>query len=124
MSEIISFILYTVSDWGYIGIFALMLIESSFIPFPSEIIIIPAGYLVYKGEMGLIPVLLSGISGSIAGACINYYLAMFLGRRFLHKYGKHFFMKSKAMSPYQIHGIMFQQMTIRWAGSVLLRRYY
>ena len=90
--QIIDFILVTVSGWGYLGIFALMLIESSFIPFPSEVVIIPAGYLAYKGEMSMSLVIASGVAGSLAGAFINYFLAMFLGRRILHKYGKYFFL--------------------------------
>lgn len=98
MTEIINFILYTVADWGYWGVFALMAVESSFIPFPSEVIIIPAGYLAFKGEMSVIPIFLSGVAGSLFGACVNYYLAMFVGRKFLHKYGKHFFISEESLN--------------------------
>lgn len=91
MTEIIDFIVSTVSGWGYIGIFIMMAIESSVIPLPSEVVMIPAGYLVFKGEMQLIPVLLSGTFGSIFGAVVNYYGAMFVGRKFIKKYGKYFF---------------------------------
>lgn len=92
LAEITQFILDTVGDWGYAGILIMMAIESSFIPFPSEIVMIPAGYLVSKGEMNLILVLLSGFAGSMIGAWVNYLLAMSLGRKFLYAYGKYFFM--------------------------------
>jgi len=50
---------------------------------------IPAGYLASKGEMNLFAVIGSGIAGSLAGAIFNYYLAMWVGRKFLLKYGKY-----------------------------------
>jgi len=84
-------------DWGYIGIFILMAIESSFIPFPSEIVLIPAGYLAYKGDMNIFAILSSGVAGSLVGAFINYYLALLLGRKFLEKYGKYFFISNEAL---------------------------
>lgn len=78
---------------SYFGIFVLMVIESSFIPFPSEIVIPPAAYLAYKGKLSLVGVILSGTLGSLAGALLNYYLALKLGRpAFQHlvkKYGKY-----------------------------------
>ena len=82
-------------DWGYLGIFIMMSIESSFIPFPSEIVLIPAGYLASKGEMSIFMIMLSGLGGSMVGAFVNYYLAFFLGRRFLLKYGRYFFISKE-----------------------------
>ena len=84
-------------DWGYAGIFILMSIESSFIPFPSEIVLIPAGYLASKGEMHMGLVMLSALGGSMIGAYINYFLALMLGRRFLRRYGKYFFIGESAL---------------------------
>lgn len=66
-----------------------MTIESSFIPFPSEIIMPPAGYLSSFGQMNLYIVILMGSIGSLSGALINYYLSMKLGRPFIIKYGKY-----------------------------------
>ena len=65
---------------GYTGVLFLMTIESSFIPFPSELVITPAAYLASKGEMNIVLVVFFGILGSLIGALINYYLAMYLGR--------------------------------------------
>jgi membrane protein DedA with SNARE-associated domain len=84
-------------DWGYLGIFLLMVVESSFIPFPSEIVLIPAGYLASKGEMSIIYIMLSGVGGSLIGAFINYYLALTLGRKILQKYGKYFFIQESSL---------------------------
>lgn len=84
-------------DWGYLGIFLLMSVESSFIPFPSEIVLIPAGYLASKGEMNIVLIMLSGIGGSLLGAYINYYLALLLGRKIIIKFGKFFFIKESTL---------------------------
>lgn len=89
LTDIISWIVNTVGSLGYPGIFLLMLIESSFIPFPSEVIMIPAGYLASKGEMNMVAVILCGIIGSLFGALLNYYLAIKLGRPLLIRYGKY-----------------------------------
>jgi len=85
MHEVVDFLVNTIGQMGYIGIFALMFLESSFFPFPSEVVMIPAGYLAYQGEMSLSLVLIFGILGSLAGAWFNYLLASRFGRRFLSK---------------------------------------
>jgi len=88
-------------DWigqlGYGGIFALMFVESSFVPFPSEIVMVPAGYLAYKGELSLWLSFVMGVLGSLAGALLNYYLAKYMGRRLLERYGKYLFIKPDAL---------------------------
>jgi membrane protein DedA with SNARE-associated domain len=91
MQELLDFILATVANWGYLGIFIMMAIESTVLPLPSELVVIPAGYLAYKGGMSMAMILLTGTLGSIFGALINYYTARFLGRKFIIKYGKHIF---------------------------------
>ena len=95
--EIANTIVGYIGDMGYWGIFLLMFLESTFFPFPSEIIMIPAGYLAYKGEMNLYIVVLAGILGSVGGALFNYYLAMHFGRKFILKYGKYFFIKEETL---------------------------
>lgn len=90
MKEIALWIVNTVGGLGYTGIFFLMFLESSFFPFPSEVVMPPAGYLASKGKMSLALAIASGTAGSLAGALFNYYLAMFLGRSFIVKYGRYF----------------------------------
>ena len=84
-------------EWGYLGIFIMMTIESSFIPFPSEIVLIPAGYLAAQGDMSIGMIMSAALGGSMLGAFINYYLALTLGRKLLTKYGKYFFIKENAL---------------------------
>ena len=91
--------------WGFVLIFVLMAVESSLIPFPSEVIMIPGGFLAYRGDltfgdplMDVIMVVVCGLAGAMAGAFFNYYLALFLGRPFLYRYGKYFFLKPNILS--------------------------
>ncbi len=97
LHDIAAFLVDTIGAMGYWGIFLLMFLESTFFPFPSEVIMIPAGYLAYQGEMNLYLVVLIGIAGSLAGALFNYYIAMHFGRRFLLKYGRYFFVKPETL---------------------------
>ena len=96
--------------WGFVFIFVFMAVESSFIPFPSEVVMIPAGFLLARGELlpasmkalpmsvGLALVIAVGIFGSLVGAFVNYYLAFWVGKPFLEKYGKYFFIKPEPLA--------------------------
>jgi membrane protein DedA with SNARE-associated domain len=97
MKELAQDLVDLIFDWGYLGIFLLMCVESSFIPFPSEIVLIPAGYLASQGQMNIGMIMTSALAGSLVGAFINYYMALLLGRRILKKYGKYFFIKESAL---------------------------
>ena len=91
MHEIINAIVDLVSQLGYLGIFIMMFLESTFFPFPSEVAMIPAGYLASKGDMSLIIAIVVGTLGSLLGALFNYYLAKRYGRAGVLKFGKYFF---------------------------------
>lgn len=94
----VDFILESVSGMGYWGIFFLMALESSFFPFPSEVVMVPAGYLVYKGEMNMFLVLISGIGGSLFGALVNYYIAARWGRAFMLRWGRYMFINPQKLA--------------------------
>ena len=86
------------ATWGLLLVFVFMAVESSFIPFPSEVVMIPAGFLCARGEMqSLYLAILAGVLGSLAGAFVNYYLALLVGRPFLERYGKWFFIKRESL---------------------------
>ena len=108
ISALTSWLVDTIGRMGYTGIVSLMFLESSFFPFPSEVVMPPAGYLAWKGEMSLALVLLSGIAGSILGALFNYWIAVKFGRPFLLRWGKYFFVSpesiDKADKFFQKHG--------------------
>lgn len=85
--------------WGPLLIFFFMTIESSFIPFPSEVVMIPAGFLAARGGLpfgsagaDIAASIAIGTAGSLAGAYINYFLFRWLGIPFLERYGKYFFL--------------------------------
>jgi len=85
------------SVWGLVLILVLMTVESSFIPFPSEVVMIPAGFLAARQELppgepiiALALAVLCGLTGSMLGAFFNYYLSLRLGRPLLYRYGKWF----------------------------------
>ncbi len=75
----------TLADWymlhmNYLSITLLMIIESSFIPFPSEIVIPPAIWKAAGGDLNMYLVVLFATLGAVIGAIINYVLALWLGR--------------------------------------------
>jgi membrane protein DedA with SNARE-associated domain len=106
--EFCAWVATTILRIGYPGIVILMAIESSFIPFPSEIVMPPAGYQISQGEMSWTPVILAGIAGSLIGAYVNYFLALWLGRPFFVRYGRYFLVSEasiiKAERFFQEHG--------------------
>ncbi len=91
MQEIVDIIVSFAREFGYLGIFIMMFLESTFFPFPSEVAMIPAGYLASKGDMSLTLAIVIGTLGSLSGALFNYYLAKKYGRKGVLKFGKYFF---------------------------------
>jgi len=97
LHELIDWILATVDGWGYGGIFILMALESTVLPIPSELVVIPAGYLAYQGEMNVGLIFLASTLGSLAGAFVNYAFALLVGRPFLERYGRWFFVRPELL---------------------------
>jgi len=91
MAKLVLWSIVLVDTLGYPGIVLLMGLESSVFPWPSEMVMPQAGYLVAEGKMNLAVVIFLGILGSWLGALFNYSMAMWLGRPFFLKFGKYFF---------------------------------
>ncbi|MBN2809981.1 MAG: DedA family protein [Deltaproteobacteria bacterium] len=107
--KVIATIVTIVGKFGYGGIIVMMFLESSFFPFPSEVVIPPAGYLSERGEMNFFLVVSAGILGSILGALFNYWLALKMGRPALLRYGRYVGLTPAAFDRVEIffnhHGI-------------------
>ena len=101
-ADIVKFIVETVGSLGYVGIFIMMFLESTVFPIPSEVVMIPAGYLAHKGEMNIYIVIILGALGSLCGALFNYYFALKFGRTFLMKYGKYFFVSQETIEKTEV----------------------
>lgn len=91
----------SVSDWfsasylfqlffdnaGYWLVFLFMVIESSFLPFPSEVVVPPAAYIAAtSGKLDVVLVVLVATAGAVVGAMINYFLSLWLGRPIVYAF--------------------------------------
>lgn len=83
MVDIFSTLLDNLNYWYII---LLMAIESSFIPFPSEVVVPPAAYKAAGGEMNVVLVVLAATVGALIGSLINYVLAYFIGRPIIYRF--------------------------------------
>ena len=97
LEAVVTWLTEAIFRLGYPGITLLMAIESSFFPFPSEVVLPPAGYLAAQGRMNAWLALGAGLAGSMIGAFANYYLAVFLGRPLLHKYHRFFLIREASL---------------------------
>lgn len=76
-----------VNNASYLFVFIFMMIESSFIPFPSEVVVPPAAYLaMQKGDMNIFMVVVVATAGALAGALINYVLSLLIGRPIVYAF--------------------------------------
>lgn len=81
------FFQWFVENANYLFVFIFMTIESSFIPFPSEVVVPPAAYLACTGtDMNFGLVIVFATMGALTGAFINYYLALWIGRPIVYRF--------------------------------------
>jgi len=114
MHDLIEFIVGIVEQLWYTGIFLMMTLESSFVPFPSEVAMVPAGYLVAEGRMSLMLAFLAGTLWAMTWATINYLLGMHLWKpvvqKLIHNYGKYIFLNEhhykKSEKYFENHGVI------------------
>ena len=89
ISILSAFIIGVISSVGYLGIVALMAIESACIPLPSEVIMPFSGYLVYTGRFHLLWVATAGAIGCNLGSVIAYEIGFYGGRPLVERYGSY-----------------------------------
>lgn len=78
---------WVVANAGYLMVFLLMAVESSFIPFPSEVVVPPVAYLSYSNpDLNIYCVVLVATAGAIVGALVNYYLSLWIGRPVVYRF--------------------------------------
>ena len=76
-----------VNNASYLFVFVFMVLESSFIPFPSEVVVPPAAYLaMQKGDMNIFLVVLAATAGALVGALVNYVLSLLIGRPIVYAF--------------------------------------
>jgi len=88
MVNVIDWLVTTLEAWSYLGIFILMTLESMVVPIPAEVVLIPAGYLVFKGSMSWVYLIVFSTLGSLVGSLLSYYIAYKIGRRGFEKLGR------------------------------------
>ena len=97
LERFIEWLLNGLLHLGYPGIILLMAMESSVLPVPAELVMPPAGYWVAKGEMNAVLAVASGVLGSILGSLANYFLALWLGRGFVRRFGKYLLITERSL---------------------------
>jgi membrane protein DedA with SNARE-associated domain len=96
--EAVNWLVATVEQMGVVGIFIMTFLESTFMPIPCEIVMIPAGYLIHQGAFEWYIVWPVSIVGTIGGASFNYLIACYLGRKLFLRYGKYFLMTPEKLA--------------------------
>lgn len=87
----------TISAIGYPGIFLLMVMDGTFTPIPSELILPFSGFLASTGQLSIVWIALVGALGNMVGAMVSYAIGYYGGRPFILKYGKYVFIKEKEL---------------------------
>jgi membrane protein DedA with SNARE-associated domain len=82
-----------VLDWGYFGVFLMMIFESTAVPIPAEIVIPPAAYWAAQGRFNIWLVVVAATIGSWVGSALSYWVAYKLGRPLVQRYGKYVLLK-------------------------------
>jgi membrane protein DedA with SNARE-associated domain len=78
------------SQYGYAGLFTLLLLGIVGLPIPDETLLVFSGYLVSTGRLRPLPTFLAGFAGSMGGISLSYTIGRTLGRPFVLRYGRFF----------------------------------
>ncbi|MGZ4903089.1 MAG: DedA family protein [Halobacteriota archaeon] len=97
IETISNFIIATIEQFGYAGVFVAMLLESTGVPLPSEVIMPFAGYVAWAGKLTLLGVAIAGTLGCLAGALVLYVIGLYGGRPLIDRYGKYVFIRKSEL---------------------------
>ncbi len=98
IAQLLLWLVVFVHQFGYLGIFIMTLLESTFVPIPAEFTVVPAGYLVQQSEMNGALVFAASVFGTLTGSLINYWFAYHFGRRAIIRFGKYFFLSEERLN--------------------------
>jgi membrane protein DedA with SNARE-associated domain len=77
------------TQYGYAGLFGLLLLGILGLPVPDETLLVFCGYLIYKGRLNFFGTFISGFAGSLCGITLSYYLGLRFGRTVIDRYGRY-----------------------------------
>jgi membrane protein DedA with SNARE-associated domain len=104
-------------EWGYLGVFLLMAIESTVFPLPSEVVVPPAAYWAGQGRFHFWGIVVAATLGSWAGSALSYGVARKLGRPLILRYGRYVFvpeskwlLAERWINRYSASGIFFARL--------------
>ena len=97
IESFLTWVVEVVELLGYWGIFIATFLESTFIPLPSEVTVVPVGYLVSQGKMNLWLAFLCSLAGTLGGSYFSYWIADRYGRGLLLKYSRYFFIDAEKL---------------------------
>jgi len=115
VAQVTAFIVTAISAGGYGGIVFLMAIESACIPLPSEIIMPFAGYLVYRGELGLAGVAVAGALGCVVGSLAAYAVGARGGRPAIERWGRWVLLSPRELALAERWFARWGRQTVFWA---------
>lgn len=117
MHALLTYWFETVREWGYLGVFVLMAIESTIVPIPSEVIMPPAAYWAAQGEFSFWGLVLAGALGSTFGSALCYVFTATVGRAFVLRWGRYFLLPPEKLAlaerwlaDYALIGVFFARL--------------
>ena len=97
IAQVSSFAASLVVQFGYLGIFVTMTMESAALPVPSEIVLPLAGYAAQQGQMNLLLITIVATLANLTGSLITYWIGWHGGRKFIARYGHYFLMSEREL---------------------------
>jgi membrane protein DedA with SNARE-associated domain len=94
--------LHLIEQHGYLGLYISLALGLLGIPIPDETLLTFTGYLVFRGQLGYVPVVLVAVLGSLTGMSLSYWIGRLVGTPFIHRYGKYMHITPERIEKEQI----------------------